>query len=321
MKNWFDNIRIYHLLIDRFNGGWQVPPKSENVFCGGNLQGVIEKLDYIRELGFTAIMLSPIFKSANYHGYHTLNFEDVDPHFGTWDDYRQLLDQAHEKGLKIICDFVPNHCWYEAPIFAESLLKNGGKHRDWFFYPEGDDSDAFVSFLGFGDLPKFNLTNPEVASFMIDKAERLARMGVDAFRIDHALGQPHQFLQQFRDVLGKLRPAMDILKGDVEKNGYEEASIGLDNIPFKVTYKWGALNHENKGDFEVFVTRDANGCYWSSIRHMAKNDYEDGEECPFFLQFRSLYEVDYMLTILSDENITLSKKKHDLLVRIKQDTN
>ena len=201
MKNWFDNIRIYHLLIDRFNGGWQVPPKSENVFCGGNLQGVIEKLDYIRELGFTAIMLSPIFKSANYHGYHTLNFEDVDPHFGTWDDYRQLLDQAHEKGLKIVCDFVPNHCWYEAPIFAESLLKNGGKHRDWFFYPEGDDSDAFVSFLGFSDLPKFNLTNPEVASFMIDKAERLARMGVDAFRIDHALGQPHQFLQQFRDAM------------------------------------------------------------------------------------------------------------------------
>ena len=85
MNNWFNNIRIYHLLIDRFNGVWQVPPKSENAFCGGNLQGVIE---------------------------------EVDPHFGTWDDYQQLLDKAHEKGLKIICD-----------------------------------------------LPKFNLTNSEVASF------------------------------------------------------------------------------------------------------------------------------------------------------------
>ena len=199
MSNWFDNIRIYHLLIDRFNGGWQVPPKSENVFCGGNLQGVIEKLDYIKELGFNAIMLSPIFKSANYHGYHTLNFEDVDPHFGTWEDYQQLLDLAHDKGIKIICDFVPNHCWYQAPIFEQSLLKNGGKHRDWFFYPK-EDSDEFVSFLGFGDLPKFNLTNPEVASFMIDKAEKLARMGVDAFRIDHALGQPHRFLKDLRDL-------------------------------------------------------------------------------------------------------------------------
>ena len=197
MKNWFDNIRIYHLLIDRFNGGWQVPPKSENLFCGGNLQGVIDKLDYIQDLGFNAIMLSPIFKSANYHGYHTLNFEDVDPHLGTWEDYQRLLDKAHDMGMKIICDFVPNHCWYEAPLFEASLLKNGGKHRDWFFYPK-ENSDEFVSFLGFGDLPKFNLTNPEVVGFMIDKAEKLARMGVDAFRIDHALGQPHSFLQRLR---------------------------------------------------------------------------------------------------------------------------
>ena len=203
MSNWFDTIRIYHLLIDRFNGGWQVPPKSENKFCGGNLQGVIEKLDYIKDLGFNAIMLSPIFKSANYHGYHTLNFEEVDPHYGTWKDYQQLLDQAHDKGLKIICDFVPNHCWYEAPIFAESLMKNGGKHRDWFFFKEG--TDEFVSFLGFGDLPKFNLTTPEVVSFMIDKAEKLARMGVDAFRIDHALGQPHSFLKSLRESLQAIR--------------------------------------------------------------------------------------------------------------------
>ena len=197
MKNWFDHIRIYHLLIDRFNGGWQVPPKSENLFCGGNLQGVIDKLDYIQDLGFNAVMLSPIFKSANYHGYHTLNFEDVDPHLGTWEDYQRLLDRAHGMGMKIICDFVPNHCWYEAPLFEASLLKNGGKHRDWFFYPK-ENSDEFVSFLGFGDLPKFNLTNPEVVGFMIDKAEKLARMGVDAFRIDHALGQPHSFLQRLR---------------------------------------------------------------------------------------------------------------------------
>ena len=201
---WFDGIRIYHLLIDRFNGGWQIPPKSENVFCGGTLQGVTEKLDYIKELGFNAIMLSPIFKTANYHGYHTLNFDEVDPHYGTWEDYQQLLDQAHDKGMRVICDFVPNHCWYEAPMFQESLLKNGGKHRDWFWY-KNDDSDEFVSFLGFGDLPKINLTNPEVAGFMIDKAEKLARMGVDAFRIDHAMGQPFEFLKQLRESVHAVR--------------------------------------------------------------------------------------------------------------------
>ena len=201
---WFDSARIYHLLIDRFNGGWQIPPKSENVFCGGTLQGVIEKLDYIKELGFNAVMLSPIFKSANYHGYHTLNFDEVDPHYGTWEDYQQLLDQAHDKGMRIICDFVPNHCWYQAPVFEASLLKNGGKHRDWFWY-KNEDTDEFASFLGFGDLPKFNLKNPEVADFMIDKAEKLARMGVDAFRIDHAMGQPFTFLKSLREGVHAVR--------------------------------------------------------------------------------------------------------------------
>ena len=201
---WFDSARIYHLLIDRFNGGWQIPPKSENVFCGGTLQGVIEKLDYIKDLGFNAVMLSPIFKTANYHGYHTLNFDEVDPHYGTWEDYQQLLDQAHDKGMRIICDFVPNHCWYQAPVFEASLLKNGGKHRDWFWY-KNEDSDEFESFLGFGDLPKFNLKNPEVADFMIERAEKLVRMGVDAFRIDHALGQPHEFLNRFRDSVQAVR--------------------------------------------------------------------------------------------------------------------
>jgi len=214
---WFDNIRIYHLLIDRFNGGWQTPPASENVFCGGTLRGVTEKLDYIRDLGFTAIMLSPIFRTANYHGYHTLDFEDVDPHFGTWDDYHQLLDQAHAKGLRIICDFVPNHCWYQAPVFRESLIVNGGKHRDWFFFPK-ENCDEFVSFLGFGDLPKFNLTNPEVVQFMINKAELLARMGVDAFRIDHALGQPHSFLKSLRKSLQAIRSDI-VVFGEVWAQG------------------------------------------------------------------------------------------------------
>lgn len=201
---WFNNIRIYHLLIDRFNGGWQTPPKSENVFCGGTLQGVIDKLDYIQGMGFNAVMLSPIFASANYHGYHTLNFDEVDPHLGTWEDYQRLLDTAHGKGMKVICDFVPNHCWYQAPMFQGALLKNGGKKRDWFFF-KNDSSDEFVSFLGYGDLPKFNLTTPEVVSFMIEKAEKLARMGVDAFRIDHALGQPHSFLKSLRESLQAIR--------------------------------------------------------------------------------------------------------------------
>ena len=94
---------------------------------------------------------------------------------------------------------------------------NGGKHRDWFFFPK-ENCDEFVSFLGFGDLPKFNLTNPEVVQFMINKAELLARMGVDAFRIDHALGQPHSFLKSLRKSLQAIRSDI-VVFGEVWAQG------------------------------------------------------------------------------------------------------
>ena len=268
MKNWFDTIRIYHLLIDRFNGGWQVPPKSENVFCGGTLQGVIDKLDYIQGLGFNAVMLSPIFASANYHGYHTLNFDEVDPHLGTWEDYQRLLDTAHAKEMKVICDFVPNHCWYEAPMFQQALLKNGGQHRDWFFF-EGDGSDAFVSFLGFGDLPKFNLTNPEVAGFMIDKAERLARMGVDAFRIDHALGQPHAFLQQFREAMQRVSSDI-VVFGEVWAFGIGPQLAG--QLYFKTPER---LNEFMAQDTKPFSQDDLQADYVSTIDGVLDFAYRD----------------------------------------------
>ena len=268
MKNWFDTIRIYHLLIDRFNGGWQVPPKSENVFCGGTLQGVIDKLDYIQGLGFNAVMLSPIFASANYHGYHTLNFDEVDPHLGTWEDSQRLLDTAHAKEMKVICDFVPNHCWYEAPMFQQALLKNGGQHRDWFFF-EGDGSDAFVSFLGFGDLPKFNLTNPEVAGFMIDKAERLARMGVDAFRIDHALGQPHAFLQQFREAMQRVSSDI-VVFGEVWAFGIGPQLAG--QLYFKTPER---LNEFMAQDTKPFSQDDLQADYVSTIDGVLDFAYRD----------------------------------------------
>ncbi len=106
----YEKLSIYHIMIDRFNGGWTTAPKSINDFVGGNLKGIIEKLGYIKSQGYNAIMLTPIYKSASYHGYHITDYEKVDGHFGDWDIFRMLVIQAHQLGLKVICDFVPNHC-------------------------------------------------------------------------------------------------------------------------------------------------------------------------------------------------------------------
>lgn len=217
---WFDNARIYHIMVDRFNGGWQTPPPSVNDFCGGTLQGVIDKLDYIKYLGFNTIMLTPFLKTAGYHGYHTLSYDEVEPHFGTWEIFQNLLNVAHEKGLRVICDFVPNHCFYWSDIFQEALLNKGGKHRDWFFFKKAD-SDDYVSFLNLPDLPKFNLENPGAAKYMASKAERLAQMGVDGFRIDHAIGQPFSFLKHLRQTLKNVRNDI-VVFGEVWAEGVSE---------------------------------------------------------------------------------------------------
>lgn len=217
---WFDNARIYHIMVDRFNGGWQTPPPSVNDFCGGTLQGVIDKLDYIKYLGFNTIMLTPFLKTAGYHGYHTLSYDEVEPHFGTWEIFQNLLNFAHEKGLRVICDFVPNHCFYWSDVFQEALLSKGGKHRDWFFFQKAD-SDDYVSFLNLPDLPKFNLENPGAAKYMVSKAERLAQMGVDGFRIDHAIGQPFSFLKYLRQTLKNIRNDI-VVFGEVWAEGISE---------------------------------------------------------------------------------------------------
>lgn len=217
---WFDNARIYHIMVDRFNGGWQKPPASENAFCGGNLCGVIDKLEYIKNLGFNAIMLTPFLKTASYHGYCTLDYDEVDSHFGTWAVFQELLDKAHDMGIRVICDFVSNHCSYWSDVFQEALLSKGGKHRDWFFFPK-KGSDEYVSFLNLPDLPKFNLENSKAAEFMVSKAERLAKMGVDGFRIDHALGQPFPFLRNLRQTIKNVRKDI-VVFGEVWAEGISE---------------------------------------------------------------------------------------------------
>lgn len=192
-NKWWQRSAIYHIMIDRFNGNWNDLPENKDCFLGGTLKGVIEKLDYIKGLGFNAILLTPFFESKAYHGYHTLSFETVDPHFGTWSDFYDLVNKAHSMGIKIICDYVPNHCHEENHIFKESLSPLNRKNRKWFYY-KGIVSSDYVSFLHYDHLPKFNLHNEETAEYLINVAEMLVYCGVDGIRIDHVIGLPFEFL-------------------------------------------------------------------------------------------------------------------------------
>lgn len=193
VKPQLSTLAIYHLVIDRFNGGWTKPPKSGNIFLNGNIQGIIEKLYYIKSQGYNAIMMTPFYTSEEYHGYHITNYEAIDKRFGNWKTFEQLVCQAHKIGLKVICDFVPNHCHENHPFFQNALL-NGNK-RDWFCF---NADGTYNTFGGLKILPKFNLKNTETAEYFIDRAVDLAKRGVDGLRIDHAVGVPFEFLRDLR---------------------------------------------------------------------------------------------------------------------------
>lgn len=230
-----NNWKIYHIMVDRFKN----PEKplttgfEENEFCGGNLEGIIARLQYITDLGFNAIMLSPIFKTMAYHGYHTTNYKNIDEHFGTWDTFVELVEKAHALGVAVIIDCVLNHCHYTNPIFQDAINEDKKLCRDWFFF-KSRKSNEYVSYMNLPDLPKWNLQNADAANYIIRKVTKLVETGIDGIRLDHAIGLPFSFLYQLRKNIRKVNPDIKII-GEVWADGCKQEV--MNQLYFKDDYR------------------------------------------------------------------------------------
>ena len=142
VPDWAKGAVMYHILVDRFYRGskdelkpiqertinrWEDPPVigpnmdgNWNVdYYGGDLKGIIDKLDYIQGLGVTIIYLSPIHFAQSNHGYDTIDYEKIDPYFGDWEDLRTLCNEAHKRGMRIIVDGVYNHTGNRSKYFDQ----------------------------------------------------------------------------------------------------------------------------------------------------------------------------------------------------------
>jgi len=212
---------LYHIIIDRF--AVNDNNVGEVCFKGGNLKGILSALDYIQDLGADGIMLTPFYKTDAYHGYHITDYEQVDPHFGTWDDVRQLVDDVHRRGMTIVADFVANHCHEKNRLYAD------GKHRDWFKY---NKDGSVKGFAGLGFLPMFDTGNPEVRDYLTERGLELCRLGFDAIRLDHATGPSYTFWNYFRARIKERFPEV-LLIGEVWGN--------MDFKPHRRLRYW--LNH------------------------------------------------------------------------------
>ena len=159
---------LYMLMPDRFAQGAghnpQVPGMrayredrtAPSLRHGGDLNGIREHLDYFKELGVTALWLTPVLENdspddergySTYHGYATTNYYRVDPRFGTNDDYRQLCDEAHKKGLKVVMDMIFNHSGFEHPWTQDLPTKDWLNLHDWLKESKGTSNPTGTSFL------------------------------------------------------------------------------------------------------------------------------------------------------------------------------
>jgi glycosidase len=244
---------IYLIMPDRFANG--DPTNDEPVefpgshdrgkpraYHGGDLRGIEAHLPYLKDLGITALWLTPVVKNgapADYHGYGAVDEYGVDPHLGTLKDYQELVDAAHKQHLKVLFDVVPNHVgplntWVKDPPMADWFHGTAENHLSTFSQLKGDfygqpgkkdDSDLFEALVDphtppqmrknltdgwfWGILPDMNTENPVVSDYLIQNAIWWAEAsGLDGYRIDTFAYVPRAFWAQWHEALRRIYPRL-----------------------------------------------------------------------------------------------------------------
>jgi len=244
IPDWVQDAIFYQIFPDRFAKSkrnpsanlpfeaWDSPP-THHGFKGGDLFGVAEKLDYLHNLGITAIYLNPIFTSACNHRYHTFDYYKVDPLLGGDDALRVLLAEAHQRGMRVILDGVFNHASRGFWQFHHVLETGGASpYKDWFHfdpdrlhgkkhwgaYPTKEEEKAIeregtlkaIGYQGWWNLPplpKFNTKTPAVREFLFGVAEYWIKFGIDGWRLDVPTEiDDDSFWQEFRRRVRALNP-------------------------------------------------------------------------------------------------------------------
>ncbi|WP_427338360.1 glycoside hydrolase family 13 protein [Caloranaerobacter sp. DY30410] len=216
VPEWVKDTVFYQIFPERFFNGdtsndpdklteWGELPAS-NSFYGGDLRGIIEKLDYLEELGINGIYLTPIFESPTNHKYDTKDYFKIDPHFGDLQTLKELVSKCHERGIRVILDAVFNHCGYFFEPFQD-VIKRGKEspYYDWFYihkWPIETNPPSYDTFAFVYHMPKLNTDNPEVREYLLKVARYwIEEADIDGWRLDVSDEVSHTFWREFRKVV------------------------------------------------------------------------------------------------------------------------
>lgn len=243
VPEWAKAAIIYQIFPERYHNGdtsndpgGVKPWDSEvdrQIMLGGDLQGIIDKLDYIEDLGINTIYMTPVFKAGSNHKYDTYDYFEIDPQFGTLELLRELVNKAHGKNIKVILDAVFNHSGVEFAPFKD-VMKNGEKsdYRNWFdirkFPVVMKDDPDYGTFAYGGYMPKMMTKNDAARNYLIDVATYwIKEADIDGWRLDVADEVGHHFWREFRSAVKAVKPDA-LITGEV----WYDSSVWLQGDQF-----------------------------------------------------------------------------------------
>ena len=226
VPDWAANKVVYQIFPSRFAASqpvdkklWYKAPITPMDDLHGDFRGIIDHLDHIQDLGIDVIYMTPSFKSNSCHKYDTIDYYEIDPSFGTKEELKELVQKAHDRGMKVVMDAVFNHTGKEFFAFQDILEKGEkSKYLDWYYIDElplkgkWGEIPNFLCFGYYGGMPKLNLKNPEVEKYITDVACYWIReCDIDGWRLDVGDEISHFFWKRFRKAIKAVKKDMLII--------------------------------------------------------------------------------------------------------------
>jgi glycosidase len=278
-------------------------------FYGGNLNGIAEKLDYLKELGVDVIYINPIFKSWSNHRYDTADYHKIDELLGTEEDFRGLCELAHEREMKIILDGVFSHTGSNSRYFDKKGIFGGGAYhcpdspyRSWYdfkAYPHD-----YTSWWGIETLPCVNELDEGFRNFIIDDEDSVVahwiRAGADGFRLDVADELPDEFIAAFRARLKSIKPDA-LLIGEVWEDASNKISYGKRRRYFVGGELDSVMNYPFRSSIIDYVLKIDNG---TRFKEAVMTIAENYPKCVLnsLMNMLSTHDTPRILSMLSREN-------------------
>lgn len=329
---WFHGATMYHIFLDRFckgegetklhadakiNPDWHngIPqyarkngePLANNVFFGGNLWGVIEKLDYLQSLGVTVLYLSPMFDAYSNHRYDTGDYEKIDSILGGDRAFDALVEAAHQKGMKIILDGVFNHTGDDSKYFNRrgrypdlgAYQSKESPYYKWFNFRVFPHS--YECWWNIEIMPRISYASEETLNYFVGEGgvcETWLLRGADGWRLDVVDELPNAFLDQLRKIAKRTKKEGGLLIGEVWENAADKIAYGKRRRYFSGRQLDSVMNYPFRNAVLALITEGDTETFYNALTELYSSYPTQASNS--LMNLLSTHDTERILTKLGD---------------------